>query len=158
VTWTTVDAPTADGSPVLAFAAGRYMLGYLASDELLTPNGWWSSADGVTWEPLPDELQRSQLLAGVGATAVGITGTLVSDNAHVRASTDAVDWTEADGRYILPPGEMPVALIGLPDGRLLIAGSTRKTAFVWVGTSQTLLTSPVASPVVPASPSVSTSP
>ena len=154
VTWSAVDVPQADGTILLAYGAGKFLLGRVEYAEFVNPHGWWSSVDGTSWEKLQDAyVLQAQNMAGIGATAVAIVGTSVMANGAVLASQDATTWTPGDAASLLGPGQTAAALIGLPDGRLLMPGYDRATkvqgAVVWIGSSDAVVApgqSPAAGP------------
>ncbi|MEA2518231.1 MAG: hypothetical protein QOF49_311 [Chloroflexota bacterium] len=124
---------------VVATAHG-YLAGGSAGPELADRHArFWSSTDGVAWQPVRDDalaFANSEVRAitsfGDGFVAVGVVGT-------AQRYTDAVAWTSANGstwtRIDDPAfeGGLAVAVTAAPFGGLVAVGSDvdRREAVAW---------------------------
>jgi hypothetical protein len=154
VAWTTADGVTwqrhavavlggsSDPERMTAIAAGSRGLvaGGSVGPELFERHArFWRSADGIAWEPVPDEpvaFADAEVRAITpyrdGFVAVGVVGT-------VQDPTGAVAWTSADGatwtRVDDPAfgGAEAVSVTPAPFGGLVAVGATvdRRTAVSW---------------------------
>ncbi len=155
VAWTTVDGLTwdrhgveilgDDGVPerITTVAAGRegFVAGGSVGPELAERHArFWTSADGITWVPAPDDpavFENSEVRSVAafedGFLAVGVAGT-------VQDPTGAVAWFSADGsvwKRIGDPsfdGAVAASVAVTPWGGFVAVGSTvdRKQAVAWV--------------------------
>ena len=133
-----------DGTPermtAVAAGAGIYVAGGSVGPELAERHArFWISADGVTWQPAPDDPAafadaevRDITTFGDGFVAVGVLGT-------AQEQTGAVAWTSPDGltwaRIRSPDldGGIAAAVVQLPAGELVAVGTTveRREAVAW---------------------------
>ena len=153
VAWTTVDGIewSRHEVPVLgsdvpermtAVAAGAhgYVAGGSAGPEIFERHArFWTSADGIEWQPVPDDpgaFANAEVRAitrfGDGFVAVGVVGS-------AQHHTGAVAWTSADGRTWTRLDDsafaagIAAAVVTTPAGGLVAVGSDldRHEAFVW---------------------------
>ena len=146
ITWQPHDVATlgSDGTPerMTTVAAGTrgYVAGGSVGPELAERHArFWTSADGSTWAPVPDDAVafadaevRAVTRFGGGFVAVGVLG-------DAQAQTGAVAWTSPDGRTwerIDSPAfdeGKAVAVVESPAGGLVAVGTTveRREAVAW---------------------------
>ncbi|MEA2608935.1 MAG: hypothetical protein QOJ75_1178 [Chloroflexota bacterium] len=154
VAWTSVDAvvwqrrsvPVLGGSDIAermtTVAAGKrdYVAGGSVGPELFDRHArFWTSVDGIEWQPVPDDavaFANSEVRAitplGDGFVAVGVVGTAQRPSA-------AVAWTSADGRTWARVDDpsfangVAVAVVPAPFGGLVAVGSDldRREAVAW---------------------------
>ncbi len=146
VTWQPHDVSTigTDGAPermtTVAAGDGGYVAGGSVGPELAERHArFWTSPDGSTWEPVPDDAAafagaevRAITRSGDGFVAVGVLG-------DAQVQTGAVAWTSPDGftweRIESPAfdGGRAVAVVESPVGGLVAVGTTveRREAVAW---------------------------
>jgi hypothetical protein len=146
VTWQPHDVATLgmDGQfermTTLAAGAAGFVAGGSVGPELAERHArFWTSADGSTWQPVPDDAGafadaevRAITPFGDGFVAVGVLGT-------AQEQTGAVAWTSVDGltwsRVDSPEFQdgKAVALVESPAGGLVAVGTTvdRREAVAW---------------------------
>jgi hypothetical protein len=152
--WTTIDGVSweshavatlgAEGAPerMTAVAAGQggYVAGGSVGPELAERHArFWTSEDGSTWQPVPDDPAgfadaevRAITPFGDGFVAVGVIG-------DAQAQTGAVAWASPDGlsweRIDRPAfdGGAAAAVVESPSGGLVAVGTTveRREAVAW---------------------------
>ncbi len=144
--WQAHDVPTlgADGvherMTAVAAGDGGFVAGGSVGPELAERHArFWTSFDGSTWRPVPDEAAafagaevRAITRFGEGFVAVGVLG-------DAQVQTGAVAWTSPDGltweRIESPAfdGGKAVALVESPAGGLVAVGTTvdRREAVAW---------------------------
>jgi hypothetical protein len=131
---------TAERMTAVAFGEGRFVAGGSVGPELAERHArFWTSSDGVTWQPAPDNASvfanaevRAITPFGDGFVAVGIVG-------DAQTQTDAVAWTSPDGmswsRIHSPAfdGGKAVSIVAAPGGGLVAVGTTveRREAVAW---------------------------
>jgi hypothetical protein len=145
-TWQPHDVPTlgTDGTPermtTVAADAGGYVAGGSVGPELAERHArFWTSADGSTWEPVPDDaaaLADAEVRAitrfGDGFVAVGVLGDAQAQTGAVAwISPDGLTWERIDGEPF--EGGKAVAIVESPAGGLVAVGTTveRREAVAW---------------------------
>jgi hypothetical protein len=147
VTWQRQSVPTVghDGvaermTTVVATDTG-YLAGGSSGPELFERHArFWTSPDGVTWEPVPDDdvafanaEVRSIARFGDGFVAVGVVGSVQDHTGAVSwTSPDGVHWTRVDDPAFT--GGTAVSVTSAPFGGLVAVGSDldRHDAVAWV--------------------------
>ena len=146
VTWQPHDVPvlgtdgTAERMTAVAAGDGGYVAGGSVGPELAERHArFWTSEDGVTWRPVPDDAAafadaevRAITPFGAGFVAMGVLG-------DAQARTGAVAWVSRDGRAwerVDGPafdGGEAVAVVESPAGGLVAVGTTveRREAVAW---------------------------
>ena len=140
---------TAERMTAVAFGGGRFVAGGSVGPELADRRArFWSSTDGVSWQPAPDdaaafanaEVRAITPFEG-GFVAVGIVG-------DAQVQTDAVAWTSPNGltwtRIESPAfgGGRAVSVVAAPGGGLVAVGTTseRREAVAWTSRDGTTWT------------------
>jgi hypothetical protein len=134
------DGTTAERMTTVVATRDGYLAGGSVGPELFERHArFWSSRDGVTWTPVPDDPiafadaeVRSIAPFGSGFVAIGVTGT-------VQEITGSVAWTSPDGRGWTrhdPPDlslGRAVSVIEAPFGGLVAVGSglNEEEALAW---------------------------
>jgi hypothetical protein len=154
VAWTSVDGvawdrhavPVQGGNGVAermtAVVAGErgYLAGGSVGPELLDRGArFWTSADGIDWQPVPDDPAafanaevRAITTFGDGFVAVGVVGTAQEQSGAVAwTSPDGVTWTRVDDPSFADG--LAVAVVAAPSGGLVAVGSDldRREAVAW---------------------------
>ncbi len=130
----------AERMTTVAVGAHGYVAGGSAGPELFERQArFWTSGDGATWEPVPDEPEafanaevRSITRFGDEFVAVGVVGT-------AQHPTAAIAWTSSDGRSWTRVDDpafadgVAVSVLALPSGGLVAVGSdvARHEATAW---------------------------
>jgi hypothetical protein len=152
--WTTRDGATwqphdiammgTDGAPermtTVAAGEGGYVAGGSAGPELGDRHArFWTSEDGSTWRPIPEDAAafadaevRSITPFGGGFVAVGVLGDAQQLTGAVAwTSPDGVTWTRLDSPAF--DGGKAVAVVESPAGGLVAVGTTveRREAVAW---------------------------
>jgi hypothetical protein len=134
------DGTTAERMTAAVATPDGFLAGGSVGPELAGRHArFWSSADGVTWRPVPDDPTafanaevRAIAQLGSGYVAIGVVGT-------AQQVTGSVAWTSPDGRAWtridsadLGRGRA-VALVAAPTGGLVAVGSDldEHEAFAW---------------------------
>jgi hypothetical protein len=146
VGWARRDVPVLGGGVaerMTAVAAGAHGLvaGGSVGPELFERHArFWRSADGVAWEPVPDDPLafadaevRSIAAFDSGFVAVGVVGSVQDPTGAVAwISPDGVAWTRVDDPAF--DAAVAVSVIQAPFGGLVAVGSTvdRRNAVAWV--------------------------
>lgn len=154
VAWTSVDGVAWQRQAIPVFGDGgiaeRVMTvaagpqGYVAAGsvgpELLDRHArFWTSADGIEWQPVPDDpvaFANAEVRAVTafqdGFVAVGVLGTMQDRTGAVAwTSPDGVTWTRADDPAF--DGGIAIAVVAAPFGGLVAVGSDldRREAVAW---------------------------
>jgi hypothetical protein len=146
IAWLRRSVPVLKGSDVpermttVVTTDGGYLAGGSAGPELLDRHArFWISADGVDWQPVPDDPQafanaevRAIASSPEGFVAVGVVGS-------AQQPSGAVAWTSADGstwHRIDDPAfarGIAVAIVPAPFGGFVAVGSDldRRNAVAW---------------------------
>ncbi len=146
-TWAEHAVPTLDASGVaermtsVVASPQGYLAGGSVGPELFERHArFWTSADGVAWQPVPDDPAafadaevRAITRLGDGFVAVGVVGT-------VQKPTGAVAWTSPDGSSWSRVDDpafvdgIAVAVVPAPFGGLVAVGSdvARHEAAAWI--------------------------
>ncbi len=134
------DGAVAERMTTVAASADGFLAGGSLGPELFERHArFWQSADGVAWQPVPDDPEafadaevRSIVAFDAGYVAVGVTGS-------AQDITGSVAWLSADGRAWtridapdLARGRA-VALVEAPWGELITVGSglNEEEALAW---------------------------
>jgi hypothetical protein len=155
LSWTSADGTTwephrvatlGDGSvaermtAVVAMPEGGFIAGGSVGPELLERHAlFWRSADGVVWEPAPDNAAtfadaevRAIIPFDDGYVATGVTGSVQEITGSVAwTSRDGAAWTRIDDPAL--QAGRAVALVNAPFGGLVAVGSdrTEDEALAW---------------------------
>ena len=154
VAWTSVDGATwvrrsvpvlgsgdvAERMTTVVAATGRYVAGGSVGPELFDRRArFWTSADGIAWQPVPDDPAvfanaevRSIAAFGDGFVAVGVVGTAQEPSGAVAwTSTDGLTWSRVDDPTFA--AGVAVAVVSAPFGGLVAVGSDleRREAVAW---------------------------
>jgi hypothetical protein len=150
VTWTRHAVPvlgtdrTAERMTAVVATPNGFVAGGSVGPELLDRHArFWSSPDGATWTPAPDddpvfanaEVRSITTLTSGTLIAVGVVGSF-------QQPTGAVSWTSADGRSwqrLEAPafdGGIAVSVVNAPSGAVVAVGSDldRRNAVAWTWT------------------------
>jgi len=117
-----------------------YIAGGSVGPELFERHArFWTSMDGIDWQPVPDDpaaFANSEVRAittfGQGFVAVGVVGTAQQASAAVAwTSADGLRWTRVDDPSFA--GGVAVAVVAAPFGGLVAVGSDldRREAVAW---------------------------
>ena len=154
VAWTTTDGITWHEHPVPTAAASTvaermttvvadrhgFVAGGSVGPELFDRHArFWTSAEGATWQPAPDDpvaFANAEVRAitpfGDGFVAVGVVGTAQHPTGAVAwTSTDGSRWTRVDDPAFADG--IAVSIVPAPFGGLVAVGSDtgRRNAFAW---------------------------
>lgn len=157
VTWTSEDgvawqrhlAAIPEGSLVaeritsIVAGSSGYVAGGSVGPELFDRHArFWTSADGVGWDAVPDDPAtfadaevRAITRGGPGFVAVGVVGPAQEPSAAVAwTSADGVTWTRVDDASFA--GGIAVSVAAAPWGGLVAVGSDldRRNAVTWIST------------------------
>ena len=131
---------TAERMTAVAFGNGRFVAGGSVGPELADRHArFWTSSDGVQWQPAPDDVaafENAQVQAitpfDEGFVAVGIVGDAqVQTDAVAWTSPDGVSWTRVDSPAFV--GGLAASVVPAPGAGLVAVGTTveRREAVAW---------------------------
>ena len=146
VAWTEHVVPVLGGDGVaermttIVAGKGRYLAGGSVGPELFERHArFWTSSDGATWKPIPDDPAafanaevRSITTVGDGFVAVGVVGTAQKPSGAVAwTSPDGSSWTRVDDPSFADG--IAVSVVPAPFGGLVAVGSdvARRDAVAW---------------------------
>jgi hypothetical protein len=146
VTWQQHPVPmlgndgTAERMTSVIAAKGGYVAGGSVGPELSDRHArFWTSPDGVQWQPVPDDRAafadaevRAITTSGAGFVAVGVVGTAQRPSGAVAwTSADGTSWTRIDDPSFV--GGIAVSVVPAPFGGLVAVGSDldRHDATAW---------------------------
>ena len=134
---------TAERMTTVAAGATGFVAGGSVGPELAERHArFWTSADGVIWQPVSDDNTafadaevRSITAFGAGFVAVGVLGTAQELTGSIAwVSVDGSAWERIDSPAL--DGGKAVSVVAAPGGGLVAVGTTveRKEAVAWTST------------------------